>query len=91
MPRNYKRKSQAPSIDIPCNPIISDALHRDTLDRCAHVIEMLEQLDLSEDLTPRARTGLYWVHLMLADAVKHVSDSLQEPGSQRGKNQSKRK
>lgn len=91
MPRKPQQLPKTPSTNIPGHPIISDSLHRDTLDRVAHVIELLEQLDLTEGLTPRARTGLHWIHCMLADAVKHVSDSLQEPGSQRGKNQSKRK
>jgi hypothetical protein len=43
-----------------------------------HVIELLEQLDLSEGLTPSARAGLYWIHHMLADTVKHVSDGLRD-------------
>lgn len=42
----------------------------------ACVIELLEQLDLSEGLMSSARTGLYWIHRMLADAVKHVSEGL---------------
>lgn len=58
------------------HPIISATSHRDTLDHVAHVIELLEQLDLSEGLTPSARAGLYWIHRMLADAVRHVSDGL---------------
>jgi hypothetical protein len=91
MPRNSQRISKATAIDIPGHPIISETLHRDTLDRVAHVIELLEQLDLTEGLTPRARTGLYWIHSMLADAIKHVSDAMQEPESRRSKNQSKRK
>ena len=62
--------------DPPVHPIISDDSHRDTLDRVAHVIELLKELDLSEGLTPSARAGLYWIHRMLADTVKHVSDGL---------------
>jgi hypothetical protein len=58
------------------HPIISETSHRDTLDHVAHVIELLKQLDLSEGLTPGARAGLYWIHRMLADAVRHVSDGL---------------
>jgi hypothetical protein len=56
--------------------IIESTSHRDTLDRVAHVIELLKELDLSEGLTPSARAGLYWIHRMLADTVKHVSDGL---------------
>ena len=56
--------------------IIESSSPRDTLDRVAHVIELLKELDLSEGLTPSARAGLYWIHCMLADTVKHVSDGL---------------
>lgn len=63
-------------ITLPIHPIISDDSHRDTLDRVAHVIELLKVLDLSEGLTPSARAGLYWIHCMLADTVKHVSNGL---------------
>lgn len=58
------------------HPIISDSLHRDTLDRVADVMELLEQPDLSDGLTPSALAGLHWIHHMLVDATKHVSDSL---------------
>jgi hypothetical protein len=61
---------------VPEHPIISDTSHRDTLGHVAHVIVLLEQLDLSEGLTPGARAGLYWIHRMLADSVSHVSDGL---------------
>ncbi len=79
MPRNPQeppRRSRGAA--TPRHPIISETLHRDTLDRVAQVIALLEQLDLSDGLTPSARTGLYWVHAMLGDAVKHVSDALGE-------------
>lgn len=68
--------SNNPITDLPIHPIISDDSHRDTLDRVAHVIELLKVLDLSEGLTPSARAGLYWIHCMLTDTVKHVSDKL---------------
>lgn len=58
------------------HPIISASLHRDTLDRVADVLELLEHLDLSDGLTPSARAGLHWIHHMLVDATKHVSDGL---------------
>jgi len=68
--------TQNPANPTPNHPFISDSLHRDTLDRVACVIELLEQLDLSEGMTPGARAGLHWIHRMLVDAVKHVSDGL---------------
>lgn len=60
----------------PAHPLIEPASPRDTLDRVAHVIELLKELNLAEGLSPSARAGLFWVHGMLADAVKHVSDEL---------------
>ncbi len=78
MPRNPPQRSRRRGGDRPRHPIISETFHRDTLDRVAQVIALLEQLDLSDGLTPSARTGLYWIHSMLADAVKHVSDALGE-------------
>jgi hypothetical protein len=71
-----RRIEEGLGYNIPAHPIISDTLHRDTLDRVVHIIELLEQLDLTAGLTPSARSGLYWIHRMLADAVKHVSDGL---------------
>ncbi len=83
MPRNPPLPSGTRAVDVPEHPLISDSSHRDTLDRVVHVIELLEQLDLSEGLNPSARAGLYWIHHMLADTVKHVSDELRD----RSKNQ----
>jgi len=76
MPREPQQSSSARTSDTPIHPIISEDSHRDTLDRVAHVIELLKELDLSEGLTPSARAGLYWIHRMLADTIKHVSDGL---------------
>lgn len=76
MPRNYPQPSRMRTAKVPEHPIISESSHRDTLDHVIHVIELLEQLDLSEGLAPGARAGLYWIHRMLADAVRHVSDVL---------------
>jgi hypothetical protein len=78
MPRNSRQPSRMRATKVPEHPIICDSSHRDTLDHVAHVIELLERLDLSEGLTPSARAGLYWVHRMLADTVKHVSDGLRD-------------
>lgn len=74
-----QRRRNAPRASgsrVPHHPIISDASHRDTLDRVVHLIELMEELDLSEGLSPGARAGLYWIHHMLADALKHVSEGL---------------
>jgi hypothetical protein len=78
MARNKQRSSLPSGPGIPDHPIISTTLHRDTLDRVVHVIDLLQQLDLSEGLTPNARAGLYWIHHMLADTVKHVSNHLRD-------------
>ena len=84
MQRNTQQSPDALATNIPVHPIISDTLHRDTLDRVVHIIELLQQLDLSEGLTPTARAGLYWIHGMLAESVKYVSDVLREPGPRSG-------
>ncbi len=76
MPRGPHQSSSTLTTDHPAHPIISDDSHRDTLDHVAQVIELLKEMDLSEGLTPSARAGLYWIHCMLADTVKHVSDGL---------------
>ena len=76
MQRNRTKPPHQPKSDTYDHPIISATLHRDTLNRVVDVIKLLEQLDLSEGLTPSARAGLYWIHHMLADAIKHVSDGL---------------
>lgn len=76
MTRNHQQSSQYCETITSNHPIISDIMHRDTLDRVIHIIELLEQLDLSEGLTPGAQSGLYWVHRMIINSVKHVSDDL---------------
>ena len=78
MPRNSRQPSRMRVTKVSEHPIISETSHRATLDHVAHVIELLEQLDLSEGLAPGARAGLYWIHRMLADTVKHVSDGLRD-------------
>ena len=78
MPRKSQQSSNTLTSSTPIHPIISNDSHRDTLDRVAHVIELLKELNLSEGLSPSARAGLYWIHCMLADTVKHVSDGLKE-------------
>ncbi len=86
MPRNPPQRPRRRGGDLPRHPIVSETFHRDTLDRVAQVIALLEQLDLSDGLTPSARTGLYWIHAMLGDAVRHVSDALGEgQGQETGK------
>ena len=81
MSKEQKQHQQSQDRNCPRNPIISDSLHQDTLDRVADIIELLEELDLTDGLTPNARAGLYWIHIMLADAVKHVSHGLEKPVS----------
>lgn len=76
MQRNRAKPPRQPRTGRHDHPIISTSLHRDTLDRVADVLELLEQLDLSDGLTPSARAGLHWIHHMLVDATKHVSDGL---------------
>lgn len=70
-----------PQHDIPTIPLIADSLgnnvgHRDTLNRVATVIQLLTELNLSEELSPETENGLYWVQLMLIDSIRHVSDAL---------------
>ena len=79
MERKRTKPAHQLKSDIYDYPIISGTLHRDTLNRVADVIKLLEQLDLSDGLTPSARAGLYWIHHMLADAIRHVSDGLRRP------------
>ena len=76
MTRNHKLSSDHSVAATPNHPIISDTMHRDTLDRVAQLVELLEQIDLSGGMTPAAQSGLYWVHRMIIDAVRHVSDDL---------------
>lgn len=77
MARNSRQSSQAADADVSRNPIVSDTLHLDTLDRVVHILELLERLDLSEGLTENARSGLYWIHVILADAIKYVGEKAQ--------------
>ena len=84
MPRKSQQSSNTLTSSAPIHPIISNDSHRDTLDRVAHVIELLKELNLSEGLTPSADAGLYWIHCMLADTVKHVSDGLNETTKKSG-------
>lgn len=79
MQRNRTKLPKPPKSGIYNYSIINGTLHRDTLNRVADVIKLLEQLDLSEGMNPSARAGLYWIHHMLADAIKHVSDGLRQP------------
>ena len=62
-----------PQHKIPTIPLIADSLgnnvgHRDTLNRVATVIQLLTELNLSEELSPETENGLYWVQLMLIDS-----------------------
>jgi len=62
-------------------PLIADESgnnvgYRDTLDRVAAVLQLLNEMDSSEGLSPRAKSGRYWILLMLIDSVKYISDAL---------------
>ncbi len=66
---------------IPSNPLIAVSIgnnvgHRDTLNRVATVLELLTEVNLSDELSSGAENGLYWVQLMLIDSVRYVSDAL---------------
>ena len=76
MAKKTSRPRKVLATTTPSHPLISDCMHRDTLDRVADIIEMLNLLDVQEGMNPRARAGLYWIHGMLVDTVKHVSDGL---------------
>lgn len=76
MQRNRAKSPRPTKSDDYDYSIINATLHRDTLNRVADVIKLLELLDLSDGLSPGARAGLHWIHQMLTDAIKHVSDSL---------------
>jgi len=65
----------------PAIPLIAENLennigYRDTLDRIAAVLQLLTEIDLSEDWSPKAKTGHYWILLMLIDSVNYVSSAL---------------
>ena len=65
----------------PVIPLIAESSgnnvgYQDTLNRVAAVLQLLTEIDLSEEWSPKARTGHYWILLMLIDSVNHVSASL---------------
>ncbi|PCJ87227.1 MAG: hypothetical protein COA54_06920 [Thiotrichaceae bacterium] len=69
-------------VKLPESHIISDTTpsllsHRDTLNNVASTMALLQELNLSRSLPPRATNGLYLVQATLIDAVKYVSDSLE--------------
>jgi len=70
----------------PTIPLIAENLgnnigHRDTLDRIAAVLQLLIEIDISEEWSPKAKAGHYWILLMLIDSVNHVSSSLADKDS----------
>ncbi len=54
----------------------NNVCHQDTLHRVEDILQLLTELDLSEGCSAKARTGHYWIMLMVIDAVRHVSDEL---------------
>ncbi len=78
--RESPHGTQSQKARVPAHPIISDSLvksvsQRDTLDRVASIIALLQELEFSEGISVNAGTGLYWILAMLEDTVKYVSDS----------------
>jgi len=65
-----------PSIPLIADDSGNNVGYRDTLDRVVAVLQLLSEMDLSEGLSPRAKSGHYWILLMLIDSVKYVSDAL---------------
>ena len=84
MKRNSNPPSKCDETYILSCPIISKTMHRDTLDRVAYVIELLEYMDLSDGMSPNAQSGLYWIHRMIIDSVKYVSDNIKVQGEKGG-------
>jgi len=73
--------AQSQKANVPAHPIISDSpvksvSQRDTLDRVASIIALLQELEFSDGISVNAGTGLYWILAMLEDTVKYTSDSL---------------
>ena len=69
-------------VKLPESHIISDITpsllsHRDTLNNVASTMVLLQELNLSRSLPPKATNGLHLVQATLIDAVKYVSDSLE--------------
>jgi len=74
-------KKDTPKHTPPSIPLIADNSgnnvgYRDTLDRVAAVLQLMTEIDLSEELSAKAKSGHYWILLMLIDSVNHVSDAL---------------
>jgi len=55
--------------------------HQDTLNRVEDILQLLTELDLSEEWSTKAKTGHYWILLVLIDSIRHVSDALANKGS----------
>lgn len=71
---------------LPANPLVENCSgnivgYRDTLDRVVAVLQLLNEMNLTEGLSSSAESGRYWIQLMLIDAVKCVSDGLDQAGS----------
>lgn len=79
MRRNRSKPARPPKYETYDYPIVNGTLQRDALNRVADVIELLEQLDLADGLTPNAHAGLYWIHNLLAGEIRRVSDDLRRP------------
>ena len=74
---------EIPQKTPPSSPLIADhpgnnVGYRDTLDRVASILQLLTELDMSEGFSLKARTGHYWILLILIDSVNYVSDALSD-------------
>lgn len=72
--------AQSQKANAPAHPIISDSpvksiARRDTLDRVASIIALLQELEFSDGISANAGTGLYWILAMLENTVRHISDA----------------
>ncbi len=86
MSMKSKNSKSPKKINLPASRIICDSenkviSHCDTLDRIASIMALLQELNLSEGLSPGAETGLYLVQSTLIDSVQYVSDALQNNGN----------
>ncbi|PCJ89228.1 MAG: hypothetical protein COA54_00375 [Thiotrichaceae bacterium] len=66
---------------VPPSPLIAEDSgnnvgHQDTLNRIEDILQLLTELDLSEEWSAKAKTGHYWILLVLIDSIRYVSDAL---------------
>ncbi len=69
-------KHTPPSIPLIADNSDNNVGYRDTLDRVAAVLQLMTEIGLSGEMSARAKSGHYWILLMLIDSVNYVSDAL---------------